>query len=81
MSRKLEGKVAIITGGAGGFGKGVAMKFVEDGAKVVIADFVEEMGQKTADELKCDFVKCDVTSRADWESLLKVVDEKHGRCV
>ncbi|GAB7363912.1 hypothetical protein MBLNU230_g4475t1 [Neophaeotheca triangularis] len=79
MSKRLEGKVAIITGGAGGFGKGIATKFIEDGAKVVIADFVSDVGEKTAGELSCDFVKCDVTKRADWESLLKVVDEKHGK--
>jgi len=79
MSGKLSGKVAIVTGGAGGFGKGIADRFVQDGAKVVIADFVEDAGQKTAGELKCEFHKCDVTSRQDWESLLKFVDEKFGQ--
>ena len=46
---------------------------------MVIADFVEDAGQKTAGELKCEFHKCDVTSRQDWESLLKFVDEKFGQ--
>ncbi|KAK5137350.1 hypothetical protein LTR08_008927 [Meristemomyces frigidus] len=79
MSGKLSGKVAIVTGGAGGFGKGIAEKFKQEGAEVIIADFVEEAGQKTASELKCEFQKCNVTSRQDWEALLKFADEKFGK--
>lgn len=79
MSSKLSGKVAIVTGGAGGLGKGISSKFVEEGAKVVIADFSEEVGTRTAGELKCEFQKCDVTNRQDWESLLKFADEKYGQ--
>ena len=78
MPGRLEGKVCIVTGGGGGFGKGIAEKFIQEGAKVVIADFAEEVGQKTASELKCEFVKCNVTNRADWEQVLKVTDEKFG---
>lgn len=76
---KLDSKVAIITGGGGGFGKGIAAEFVKQGAKVIIADFSEEVGQKTAGELKCEFVKADVTKREDWEKLVKFADEKFGR--
>ncbi|SMQ46899.1 unnamed protein product [Zymoseptoria tritici ST99CH_1A5] len=79
MSGRLQGKVAIVTGAGGGFGKGIAEKFIAEGAKVIIADFVAEMGQKTADELKCDFHHTDVTKREDWESLKKFVDEKYGK--
>lgn len=79
MPGRLEGKVAIVTGGGGGFGKGIAQKFVEEGAKVVIADFVEELGQKSADELKCDFQRTDVTSKADWEALRDFCHNKFGK--
>lgn len=79
MSGKLSGKVAVITGGAGGLGKGIVQKFKEEGAEVVLADFVEDAGQKTASELKAHFVKCDVTSRQDWEKVVKYADEKFGR--
>lgn len=76
---KLSGKVAIVTGGGGGFGKGIAAEYIKQGAKVVIADFVEEVGQKTANELGCEFFNTNVTKRSDWEALLKFVDEKFGR--
>lgn len=79
MSGKLSGKVAVVTGGAGGFGKGIAEKFKAEGAEVIIADFVEDAGQKTASELKCEFQKCNVTSRQDWESIVKFADEKFGK--
>lgn len=79
MPGNLSGKVVIVTGGAGGFGKGIAERFKQDGAEVIIADFVEDMGQKTASELKCEFQKCNVTSRQDWESIVKFADEKFGK--
>lgn len=79
MPGRLEGKVAIITGGAGGFGKGIAQKFHDEGAKVVIADFVEEVGKKTAQEIGCEFHLTDVTKLEAWESIKKFVDEKFGK--
>ena len=79
MSAKLSGRVAVVTGGAGGFGKGIAEKFLQEGAHVIIADFVEEAGQKTAGELKCEFIKADVTKRTDWEAIVKLADEKFGK--
>ncbi|KAK0335959.1 hypothetical protein LTR91_024222 [Friedmanniomyces endolithicus] len=79
MSSKLSGKVAIITGGAGGLGKGIVERFKNDGADVILADFVEEVGKKTAEELKVEFFKCDVTSREDWEAVVKFAHEKFGR--
>jgi len=76
---KLHNKVAIVTGGGGGFGKGIAAEFVKQGASVIIADFVEEVGQKTAGELKCEFVRADVTKKEDWEKLVKFADDKFGK--
>lgn len=67
---RLEGKVAIVTGGASGFGRGIATKFVEEGARVIVADLSEKSGQKVAQELNCSFAVADVTKREDWEALL-----------
>ena len=79
MPGRLEGKVAIVTGGGQGFGKGIAKKYLDEGAKVVIADFSEKVGAAAADELKCDFKLVNVTKRADWEDLAKHTIEKHGK--
>lgn len=76
---RLEGKVAIVTGGASGFGKGIATKFVAEGARVLIADLSAEAGQGAATELGCAFTTGDVTRREDWVRLLREAVEKFGR--
>ena len=79
MPGRLDGKVAVVTGGGGGFGKGIAEKFIAEGAKVIIVDMAEDVGKKTAEELKAEFIKANVTSREDWESVKKLADEKFGK--
>lgn len=79
MPGRLEGKVAIVTGGASGFGRGIATKFVQENAKVIIADLSEESGQKVAQEVNCVFERADVTKRDDWTRLLKKALDLHGQ--
>ncbi|KAI2779415.1 3-oxoacyl-reductase [Daldinia loculata] len=76
---RLEGKVAIVTGGASGFGKGIVAKFVEEGARIIIADLSEEAGRAAAQELGCNFAAADVTKREDWERLLQTALDTFGQ--
>jgi 3-oxoacyl-[acyl-carrier protein] reductase len=76
---RLKGKVAIITGAASGFGTGIAKRFAEEGATVVVADIDEKNGARVAGELKAKFVRADVTKGADWASLVKEAVASAGR--
>jgi 3alpha(or 20beta)-hydroxysteroid dehydrogenase len=77
---RLEGKVAIITGGARGMGLSHAELFIKEGAKVVITDVLEDEGVKAATRLgsNCMFMRHDVSSRADWERVVKETEAKFG---
>jgi 3alpha(or 20beta)-hydroxysteroid dehydrogenase len=72
MSR-LEGKVAIVTGGARGMGEATVRLFVEHGARVVIGDLLEEAGEALAAELgdNATFLRMDVSKEADWATAVQ----------
>lgn len=72
MAGELEGKVAIVTGGARGLGQGMVEMFVEEGARVVIADLREEEGTALAERLgnAVRFRRTDVSSRDDVQALV-----------
>ena len=76
---KLEGNVAIITGGARGQGAAEGKLFAAEGAKVVLADMLDEVGERTAGEIGADYLHLDVTSEEDWASVVKDVVDRHGR--
>ncbi len=67
MGDRLSGKVAVITGAASGIGEASARRFVEEGARVVVADLQVERGQGVADSLgdAARFIRCDVTNEDD----------------
>ena len=78
---KLENKVAIVTGGAMGIGKGIAAVFLREGARVVIADVNRMEGEKAAAELKRDgagpvFIECDVSQE---QAIRRMVEETVAR--
>lgn len=70
---RLRDKVAVITGAASGFGRGIADAFVREGAKVVIADIQKEEGKAVARSLgaSATSVFCDVTAKADIENTVR----------
>jgi len=76
---RLDGQVTIVTGGASGFGKGIATTFQREGAKVIITDLSEDTGSAVAKEIGATFVKADVTKREDWEKVLKQTLDSHGK--
>lgn len=82
--KKLEGKVAIITGGAGGIGMGMATAFVKEGAKVVIVDLNEEVGNQTIKKLQeyqseSIFIQANLAEHDKLADIVKKVIERFGK--
>ena len=76
---RLDGKVAIITGGARGQGAAEAEMFRDEGADVIITDVLEDEGGKTAGTLGVEFLPHDVSSAEAWEAVVSDVVSRHGR--
>lgn len=78
---RLDGKVALITGGAAGIGLAIARRYVDEGARVVLGDIDEAGLTRAADELGDAAItaRCDVTSEADVEALVALTVERWER--
>ena len=80
---RLKGKTAIITGAASGFGRGIAIRFAEEGANVVIADINEENGLNVVDQISkkngvSSFVNVDVSNSLSVKKMIEFSVEKYG---
>ena len=81
MSKRLEGKVAVITGGSSGIGEATARRFVEEGCRVVLGDIQLEAGKALLDELgdSARFLECDVTREDDVAALVDYAVSEFGQ--
>lgn len=81
---RLDGKIALVTGGGSGIGREAAKLFSREGAKVVVTDISAEGGLKTVEMIKAEgneamFVKTDVTQSSDVERAIKTTVNTYGR--
>lgn len=78
---RLDGKVAVITGGASGIGAATVRRFVSEGAQVLIADIQEEVAASLAAELgaQADSIRCDVSREADVAAAVQSAVDRWGR--
>ncbi len=81
---RLQDKVAIISGAASGMGAATARRFAKEGAKVVIADMLDDEGRQVAADITrangaAEFMHLDVTDEADWRSVVAATVAKYGR--
>jgi NAD(P)-dependent dehydrogenase (short-subunit alcohol dehydrogenase family) len=78
MSQRLEGRVAVVTGGGSGIGAASCRRLASEGATVVVADLDEAAGTAVAQEVSGLFVRADVTDADDVENLYAVTQERFG---
>jgi 3(or 17)beta-hydroxysteroid dehydrogenase len=81
---RLDGKVAIVSGAASGMGAATARRFAKEGAKVVIADVLEEEGRRVAAEIirakgTAEFMRLNVTNEDDWKQVVDATVQKYGK--
>ncbi len=79
MSKRMQDKVTIITGGASGIGEGMVRRFCNEGARVLLADVNDDAGEAIAAETGARYVRHDVSDPSSWATLKEVVRKDFGR--
>jgi NAD(P)-dependent dehydrogenase (short-subunit alcohol dehydrogenase family) len=78
MAGRLEGRVAVVTGGGSGIGLATVRRFAQEGARVVVGDVDEVAGKVVAEEVGGAFVSCDVTDAAQVDALFATAKQRYG---
>ncbi|PRY61323.1 NAD(P)-dependent dehydrogenase (short-subunit alcohol dehydrogenase family) [Knoellia remsis] len=78
MGTRLEGKVAVVTGGCSGIGLATVRRFAEEGATVVIGDLDDAAGERIAEEVGGAYVHCDVTDKEHVDALFGGAKDRFG---
>jgi NAD(P)-dependent dehydrogenase (short-subunit alcohol dehydrogenase family) len=79
LTRRLGGRIAVVTGGGSGIGLATARRFAAEGATVVIADLDERAGTAAADEVDGLYIRCDVADQDSVDHLFDETVERFGR--
>ncbi|KAK4803585.1 hypothetical protein SAY86_003402 [Trapa natans] len=84
IARRLQGKVALVTGGASGIGESTVRLFARHGAKVLVADVQDELGRSVCEDINrfgqtVSYVHCDVTSEEDVRNAVDIAVKDYGK--
>jgi len=74
----VQGKVAIVTGGASGLGAAIVRRLVVAGVRVIVTDIQHDAGQALSEELGCAFQTHDVTDERQWQQVVELAESQYG---
>ena len=78
VMKRLDQKIALVTGGASGLGYAIAQRLIADGARVTMTDLQSQLGQQAATASGCAFIEQDVTNEAQWGEIIQQVEARYG---